>query len=116
MKKSMKPMRIGFVGAGGINDHYRKSVKSLGHQVAAVFDVNAERAAKFAAENGAVVYRDHREMLQRETLDAVFIGIPPGAHTIQVADVAKAGVAVFAAKPVALDLDTARHTLDAITK
>jgi predicted dehydrogenase len=53
-------------------------------------------------------------MLGKEKPDVVFICIPPGAHTTQVADAAKAGSAVFVAKPVAIDIDAANHTLDAI--
>ena len=41
-------------------------------------------------------------------------GIPPGAHTTQVADAAASGAAVFVAKPVAQDLETAQHARDAI--
>jgi len=109
-----QPLRVGFIGAGGINDQYRKSLRTLGQTVAAVVDVDAGRATKFAAEDGATVFPDYREMIARGKLDAAFIGIPPGAHTTQVADVANAGVAVFVAKPVALDRDTAKRTLDAI--
>ncbi|MDE0682955.1 MAG: Gfo/Idh/MocA family oxidoreductase, partial [Candidatus Poribacteria bacterium] len=49
-----------------------------------------------------------------EKPDVVFTCIPPGAHTTQVADAAASGAAVFVAKPVAQDLDTANHARDAI--
>ena len=62
-----------------------------------------------------LAYTDHTEMLQKEKLDVVFTCIPPGAHTTQVADAAAAGAALFVAKPVAQDLETAQHARDAIT-
>lgn len=113
---SDQPLRIGFVGAGGINKNYRDSVKSLGHKIVAVLDVDPKSAADFCPADAPAVYTDHREMLDRAALDAVFIGIPPGAHTSQVADAAAANAAVFVAKPVDLNLDHARRTLDAIHK
>src|SRR5919109_4309825 len=96
-------MRIGFIGVGGIASNYRNSLTRLDRPVAAVCDINAQRAEQVAAEHGAAAYQDHREMLAREALDVVFIAISPGAHESQVADAAHAGAAVFVAKPVALD-------------
>ncbi|MDQ3815057.1 MAG: Gfo/Idh/MocA family oxidoreductase [Armatimonadota bacterium] len=107
-------MRIGFIGVGGIAGNYLRSLKRLDRTVAAVCDINAERAAKVATEQGGTAYGDHREMLDREKLDVVFIAIPPGAHESQVADAAQAGAAVFVAKPIGLDLDTVRRTRDVI--
>ncbi|MBV9865123.1 MAG: Gfo/Idh/MocA family oxidoreductase [Abitibacteriaceae bacterium] len=107
-------MRIGFIGVGGIAGNYLSSLKRLNQPVAAVCDVNAERAAQVAGEHQAASYGDHREMLAQEKLDAVFIGIPPGAHEGQVADAAGWGAAVFVAKPIGLDLDAVRRTRDVI--
>jgi predicted dehydrogenase len=107
-------MRIGFIGVGGIAGSYRGSLKRLERPVAAVCDINGERAAQVAGEHGAASYTDHRAMLANERLDAVFISIPPGAHAGQVDDAARAGAAVFVAKPIGLDLDAVRRTRDAI--
>ena len=107
-------MKIAFIGVGGIAGNYRRSLKQLEHPIAAVCDINAERAAVIATEENATAYTDHTEMLQKEKLDVVFTCIPPGAHTTQVADAAAAGAALFVAKPVAQDLETAQHARDAI--
>ncbi len=107
-------MKIAFIGVGGIAGNYRRSLNQLERPIAAVCDINAERAAAIAAEENATAYTEHSEMLQKEKPDVVFICIPPGAHTTQVADAAAAGAAVFVAKPVAQDLETAQHARDAI--
>ena len=107
-------MKIAFIGVGGITRSYRQSLKQLEHPIAAVCDINAERAAAIAAEENATAYTDHDEMLQKEKPDVVFICIPPGAHTTQVADAAASGAALFVAKPVAQDLETAQRTREAI--
>jgi len=107
-------MKITFVGVGGIAGNYRSSLKRLQTPVAAVCDINGERASSVANEESARAYTNTTEMLEKEKPDVVFVCIPPGAHTTQAADAAKAGAAVFVAKPIALDMDVARHTRDAI--
>ena len=107
-------LKIAFIGVGGIAGNYRGSLKQLERPIAAVCDINAERVASIADQENAIAYTDHNEMLQQEKPDVVFICIPPGAHTTQVADAAASGAAVFVAKPVAQDLETAQHARDAI--
>ncbi|MDE0484900.1 MAG: Gfo/Idh/MocA family oxidoreductase [Candidatus Poribacteria bacterium] len=107
-------MKITFIGVGGIAGNYRGSLKRLQRPIAAVCDINADRVAAIAAEENATAYTNHQEMLQKENPDVVFTCIPPGAHTTQVADAAKSGAAVFVAKPVAQDMDTAQIACNAI--
>jgi len=109
-------MKIAFIGAGGIAGSYRGSLKKLNQPISAICDVNKERAVAVAKEENANAYTDHEDMLSKEKPDVVFICIPPGAHTTQVADSAKSGAAVFAAKPIAADMETALRTKDAIEK
>jgi len=109
-------MKIAFIGAGGIAGNYRGSLKRLQRPITAICDINAERAAQVAGAENATAYIHHGEMLEKEKPEVVFICIPPGAHTTQVADAARTGAAVFVAKPIALDIDTANRTLDAIDK
>src|SRR5438067_1524621 len=109
-------MRIGFIGIGGIAENYLTSLKKLGRQTAGLCDINADRAGKAAAEYGGRAYADHRQMLEREKPEAVFVCLPPGAHTTQVVDAARSGAALFVAKPIALDLKTADAARDAIGK
>ena len=111
---NQQDLKITFIGVGGIAGNYRRSLKQLECPIAAVCDINAERAAAIAAEENATAYTDHTEMLQKEKPDVVFTCIPPGAHTTQVADAAAAGAALFVAKPVAQDLETAQHARDTI--
>ncbi len=107
-------MKIAFIGVGGIAGNYRGSLKRLQQPVAAICDINADRAESVANDENATAYTDHQDMLQKEKPDVVFTCIPPGAHTTQVADAAKSGAAVFVAKPVAQDLNTGKNTRDAI--
>lgn len=109
-------MKIAFIGVGGIAGNYRSSLKTLGREreVVGICDINAERANTVAQEHGAQAFSDHNEMLSSVRPDAVFISIPPGAHGSQVEDCARAGAALFVAKPVGMDWDRVRQTRDAI--
>jgi predicted dehydrogenase len=53
-------------------------------------------------------------MLEEEPLDALFVCIPPFAHSDQEVLAAERGIALFVAKPVALSLETATRALAAI--
>ena len=109
-------MRIGFIGVGGIARNYLGSLAKLNRPVAAICDINPETAARVSGEQDCASYTDHREMLARESLDAVFVAIPPAAHDTQTIDVVEAGAHLFIAKPVAMDIDTARRTEAAVAR
>lgn len=109
-------MRIAFIGVGGIAKRYLNSVEELKQPIAAVCDINEQRAAEVAAARKSKPYTDHRKMLAEVKPDVVFVSMPPFAHDTQVIDCVKAGAALFAAKPVALDLDNALRMRDAIAK
>lgn len=109
-------MKIAMIGVGGIAGNYRDSLKKLGREreVIGICDINQERAQSVAQEHGARAFTDHREMLRSVAPEAVFISIPPGAHGSQVEDAARAGAAIFVAKPVGLNWDVVRRTRDAV--
>ena len=70
-----RKVRVGFIGCGG--HAYRNIFPTFQYapvDLIAVCDLQPERAAAFARQFGARrVYTDHREMLAREQLDAVFV-------------------------------------------
>ncbi len=107
-------MRIGFIGVGSIARNYLRSLAMLNRPVAAICDINPETAARVSGEQGCASYTDHRQMLAQEALDAVFVAIPPAAHDTQTIDAVEAGAHVFVAKPVAMDIETARRTEAAV--
>jgi predicted dehydrogenase len=108
-------MDVGFIGVGGIAGNYLNSLDRIdGVRVSAVCDINAERAEAVAERFGSATYDDHTVMLDSEQLDALFIAVPPFAHTDQEIQAAERGIPMFIAKPVAMDLDTAGRALSAI--
>lgn len=107
-------MRIGFLGVGGIAHSYRNSLRRLGQPVAAVCDTAPERLRAVADEEQAAAFDEFDAMLAQADLEALFVCIPPFAHVDQVSRAAERGIHLFVAKPVALTLDTAARTRDAV--
>ncbi|OGG51905.1 MAG: hypothetical protein A3F84_02835 [Candidatus Handelsmanbacteria bacterium RIFCSPLOWO2_12_FULL_64_10] len=106
----MKPVRLGFIGLGHISTHAHlpglAPLIEAGEVVLRAFcDVSEENVKKQAEvfKPGAV-YTDHRAMLEKEGLDAVYVCIPPTLHTDEVLTTVEKGVAVFVEKPQTLDL------------
>jgi predicted dehydrogenase len=108
-------MNVGFIGVGGIAGSYLRSLRALEEvRISAICDVNRVRADAVAKEHGSKVYLDHRAMLEDESLDALFIAIPPFAHSDQEVLAAQHKIPLFIAKPVGLCLDTATKALKTI--
>jgi len=105
-------LTIGFVGTGviawahaiGLQAMIAAGVLDAG--VVVVHDVDGERAAGFAAANGAVAVSSVAEVL--DGCDAVWVCTPTAAHGPVVDAAVARGRAVFCEKPLAPDLAGAR--------
>ena len=72
-------MRIGMIGAGWIaTDHVARLRAADGVELVGVCDLDGERARALAGS--AAVYTDWRELIERESPDAVFVCTPPLTH------------------------------------
>jgi len=110
-------IRIGFVGVGGIaRGHLGALSKIEDVEVVAFCDTQGERAEAAAAQFKGTAYTDHREMLAREELQALYVCVPPGFHTDAEIIAAQKGVHLFVEKPVAVTLEKAREIEAAIKK
>lgn len=98
----MRKIRVGFIGAGAhaVAAHYPSLAKMQDVEIAAACDLREERVrlvkAKFGVRRG---YRDYREMISKEDLDAVYVITPPHQLYDIVADVLERGINVFIEKP-----------------
>ena len=112
---SGRELRIGFVGAGGnARGHMSRLAEIEGVRITAVCDVDEGRAKEAAAEHGARAYTDHHPLLDGEELTALYVSVPPFAHTDAEVLAARKGVHVFVEKPVALSMDKGLEVLAAI--
>lgn len=111
------PIRIGFVGTGGIaNTHFDALSQLPEAQPVAFCDIDTERAERAAARFGGRAYSDWRAMLDAESLDALYICLPPHGHDGVEIEAVQRGIHLFIEKPVARDLDYARRAEEAIQK
>lgn len=109
------PVRIGFVGAGGIANAHMNALEQIeSARIVAFADLDEERARRAAERFGAAAYTDYRAMLEREDLQALYVCVPPMAHADAEILAAQRKIALFIEKPVALDMRTAREILAAI--
>lgn len=104
----MSKIRIGFIGTGGIARYHLRHLRQMEDvTIAAVTDVDRERAQAMADQTGAKVFDNHDALLDTSVVDAVFICVPPFAHTDQELLAAERGIPFFTEKPHALSMDLA---------
>lgn len=113
----MNEVNIGFIGAGGIANHHASKIINISEaKMVSVADIVFDKAKSFAERYGLKPYNDWREMLDKEDLDAVWICIPPYAHSDEVVRAAEKGINIFIEKPIALNLDLALKMREAVEK
>lgn len=106
-------LRVGFVGTGGVATRHAGILADFPDvTLVAATDVDPARTAAFAEQFGTQVTDDVAALLTHD-LDAVYVCVPPFAHTPAAASaevqVAEAGLPLFVEKPLAPDLATAEE-------
>src|SRR5688572_20690279 len=127
-----KPVRLGFVGAGGRTVRELLDLVQLpGAEISALCDIDEarcqqaiERVQSRTAQGGdadameragalnPATYGDVRRLLDGTDVDAVYVSLPPFAHGAIEHAVLDAKKALFVEKPVAMDMTTAREIQD----
>lgn len=111
-------VKVGFVGTGGIaSEFHLPALKEIdGVEITALCDVAKDRADQAAAAFGGRAYDDHHEMLDKEDLDALFVCLPPFAHTDAELIAAEKKIHLFVEKPIALEMEQGLEIAEAIRK
>jgi myo-inositol 2-dehydrogenase/D-chiro-inositol 1-dehydrogenase len=105
-------VRAAIIGAGWIAAEHAAILDRLeGVELAAVCDIDEARARDLAGS--AAVYTDWRELLDRESLDCVFVCTPPLLHRDPAVEALARGIHVYLEKPIARGLDDARTIVQA---
>jgi len=98
----MDSVRVGMIGAGWIaQDHWRVLDSLADAELAAVCDLDKERADALAESAGARAYQDWRELLNAEDLGAVIVCTPPRSHRDPAIAVLERGLPLYLEKPIA---------------
>ena len=111
-----RTLGVGVIGTGGMGGRHARNLahRVAGARVAAVMDVDGERAAALAAEcGGAAVFADAAELIGDRAVDAVVIASPDPTHAALAVACIEAGKPVLCEKPLGVGLEDARRVLDA---
>ncbi|WP_424015549.1 Gfo/Idh/MocA family protein [Halorubrum xinjiangense] len=112
-------IQIGIVGCGVIGNRLAAAIETHDrYELAAACDLDADRVASLAADHGTdrtATTTDHASLVERDDLDAVYVGVPPLAHREVVADALAADKHVICEKPIAADAETG-HELVALAE
>lgn len=87
-----------------------------GTQLLAVCDVRGDKLKRYKDRKDVAQYRDFRELLARDDIDAVLIGTPDHWHAIPAIAAAKAGKDIYCEKPMSLTIREARAMVNAVRR
>jgi predicted dehydrogenase len=105
-------VRVGMIGVGGVAQYHLKNISGMEEaDLVAVCDLSDAALNAAVTTYGAKGYKDYREMLREEKLDAVYVAIPPFAHGEIEDHIIAQGIHLFVEKPVELHLEAAKRKL-----
>jgi len=112
-------VRVGLIGAGQQGTYDMKDFALHPEvEIAAVCDVyepNLQKALDIAGA-GAQSYKDFRQVLDRQDIDAVIVGTPDHWHALPTVEACKAGKDVYVEKPICCAIDEGKVMVDAARK
>lgn len=113
-------IRIGIIGVGGRGLWGMKTAIEAGAKCVAVCDVcqqRREQSKQIAEESGSggtKAYLDHRELLDRDDIDGVFIATPDHWHFDTLIDSLQAGKDVYIEKPLSKSIEEGKRMVQAV--
>ena len=112
---STKKLRVGFIGSGGIAQPQMSHLKRYPDvELVAISDLSEAALAKSKEAHGVQkTYTNWKEMLKKESLDAVSVCTPNGSHAANSIAALKAGCHVLVEKPLAMNAVEGQAMVDA---
>src|SRR3989339_1673432 len=96
----MKDVNVAVIGIGAMGKNHARVYSELdGVKLVAVADVN-EGAEETAKRHNCRFYKDYREMLKKENIDAMSIAVPTKLHKDVTLDAIRAKKHVLIEKPI----------------
>lgn len=104
------PVRLGLVGYGAWGSHHARAIQQTpAAQLVAIAAPGEASRQRAAAEHPAArVHADYRDLLKRETLDAVAVVVPSDLHAEVARAVLESGRHLLLEKPMTLSVDDCR--------
>ena len=113
--------RLGMIGLEGHTNYTVKPLPKLPNVRLAAIAVSEEEQARIQKKFDQLpkdikIYRDHREMLEKESLDIASVYTPHGLTANRIIDCAEAGAHIFTEKPLSTTLEDLARVKDAVTR
>ncbi len=112
-------IRVGILGMGFMGKTHAANLLQFDDvRITAMCSAPISDAKKFAEEHrlDCSIYEDGFDMIREEKLDALYICLPPFAHSGQLETAVEKGIHIFIEKPIALNLERAESMLEALSK
>jgi len=111
-------IKFGLIGCGRISENHFKAVEQIPDaEITSCCDIDIARAENRSLEFGiGNYYENYRDMIGKETLDAVIICTPSGLHPEIGITSASNHLHVITEKPMATDLESADRLIQACDK
>jgi UDP-N-acetylglucosamine 3-dehydrogenase len=104
-------LNVGVIGVGNMGKNHARIYSELGDsRLVAVADIS-DRGKEMAERFNCRCYRDYREMMEKEKLDAVSVCVPTSMHFSVAKDVIGRGVNVLIEKPISGTLEEAEQLI-----
>jgi len=112
----MSKVRVAFVGSGGMAEPHAAAVSKIkGAEIVGFCDLKPELAQAKASQYGGKSFTDPAEMLDTVKPTALYVLLPPFAHGVELAAVAR-GIPFFVEKPIGLDMALTKKIAAAVKR
>jgi len=107
-------IKFAVIGVGVMGSMHVQDIHDLENtELAAVCDIERDRADRFAEKFGVPAFYDHLEMLDKVNLDAILIATPHYDHPSIAMDAFKRGIHVLTEKPIGVHVKAAQEMIAA---
>src|SRR5690554_3190061 len=116
-------LKVGLIGSGWYGMVVAKAaLEAGGVEISAVADVDSDHLSNSISELKTLMgtepkgFKDYRDLLNMNNLDAVIIGTPPHWHALQFIDACEKGLPIYCEKPLAYDVEEGIAMVNAAKK
>ena len=113
----MEKINVAIIGIGVMGKNHARVYSEMDNvNLVAICDSNKETAKEIAGTYKTSYYNDHKEMLEKEKIDAISICVPTKLHKQVALDVIKNKINVLIEKPIAATTEEAKEIIEEAEK
>ena len=108
----MKKIRVAVIGVGLMGQNHARVYTELPNcELVAVSDLDEEKAKAVASKFNCKYYTDHKELVEKEKVEAVSIAVPTKNHKEVAIDVIKKNLNLLLEKPISNNVKDAEDII-----